>query len=257
MYSIFDTHAHYGDEAFDEDREVLLENMPTSGVGKIVEVGASIASSKNAIEIAKRYAHVYCSLGVHPEEIGELGQEEVAWLENESKSYEKCVAIGEIGLDYHWEGNTALEQKKWFECQMEIARRVKLPVIIHSRDAAKDTADMMRALKAGEIGGVVHCYSYSKEMAREFLDMDFFFGIGGVLTYKNARKLVEAAEYIPLDKIVLETDSPYLSPVPNRGQRNDSRNISFVVTKLSEIKGVSEDEILKATWENAHKLYSL
>lgn len=257
MDYIFDTHAHYDDEAFDEDRDEIIRSLPSNGVGKVVDIGASVESCKKAMQLAKDYEHVYCALGVHPEEIGGLNEESCKWLEDTSKIFDKCVAIGEIGLDYHWEGNSRENQKKWFEYQLDLARKVKLPVVIHSRDAAKDTADIMKSMKAGDIGGVVHCYSYSAEMAREFLNMDFYFGIGGVLTYKNARKTVEAVEYIPLDKIVLETDCPYLSPVPNRGQRNSSINLSYVVTKLSEIKDVSEAQIIKATCENAHRLYRM
>lgn len=257
MNYIFDTHAHYDDEAFDEDRDAIITSLPANGVGKVCDIGASVESCHKALELAKKYDHFYCALGVHPEEIQGLNDESCKWIEENAKSFEKCVAIGEIGLDYHWEGNSRENQKKWFEYQLDLARRVAKPVIIHSRDAAKDTADIMRDMKAGEIGGVVHCYSYSAEMAREFLDMDFYFGIGGVLTYKNARKTVETVEYLPLEKIVLETDCPYLSPVPNRGQRNDSTNIKYVVEKISEIKGISSEEVIRVTCENAHRLYRL
>lgn len=258
---IFDTHAHYDDDAFNEDRDELLKSLPELGIGKVVDVGASIASSHMAQALAQKYEHVYCALGVHPEEIagfmGADSEENCRWLREQLINEPKCVALGEIGLDYYWDTTTPEDQKKWFEWQLELAREVNKPVIIHSREAAKDTADIMRDHKAGEIGGVVHCYSYSREMAREFLDMDFYFGIGGVLTYKNARKLVETVEYLPLEKIVLETDCPYLSPVPNRGKRNSSLNIPYIVTVMSQIKGISEDEIIKATWENAHKLYRM
>ncbi len=257
MTPIFDTHSHYDDEAFDTDREEVFEALKKGGIGKIVDVGAGIPSSKRALELAKTHDFIYCSLGVHPDEVGDLNDETCAWLEKECAGYEKCVAVGEIGLDYHWDVHSHEEQKKWFEWQLELARKVKKPVIIHSRDAARDTADVMKACRAGEIGGVVHCYSYSVEMAREFLEMDFYFGIGGVLTYKNARKLVETVEYLPLDRIVLETDCPYLSPVPHRGERNTSLNIPFVIAKMAEIKGVSEETIRSKNWENAMRMYGL
>jgi TatD DNase family protein len=185
-----------------------------------------------------------------------LMEEDMDWLKK-ACLHDKCVAVGEIGLDYYWNEPTPDIQKKWFVRQLEIARQMSKPVIIHSRDAAKDTVDIMTAEHAGEIGGVVHCYSYTKETARIFLDMDFYFGIGGVLTFKNAKKLKEAVEYIPLDKIVLETDCPYLAPEPNRGKRNTSMNIPYVITKLAEIKGISEEEVRSITWENAHRLYRL
>lgn len=256
MIPIFDTHAHYDDEAFDEDRDELLSSMPESGIGKIVDVGASLESCRKAIALAEKYSYIYCAVGVHPNETGMLMEEDMDWLKK-ACLHDKCVAVGEIGLDYYWNEPTPDIQKKWFVRQLEIARQMSKPVIIHSRDAAKDTVDIMTAEHAGEIGGVVHCYSYTKETARIFLDMDFYFGIGGVLTFKNAKKLKEAVEYIPLDKIVLETDCPYLAPEPNRGKRNTSMNIPYVITKLAEIKGISEEEVRSITWENAHRLYRL
>ncbi len=257
MTPIFDTHSHYDDEAFDADREEVLASLFAGGIGKIVDVGAGIPSSKRALDLALSHEKVFCALGVHPDEVSDLDEEGCKWLTENAAAQEKCVAVGEIGLDYHWDVHSHEEQKKWFEWQLELARSLKKPVIIHSRDAARDTADIMKSCRAGEIGGVVHCYSYSAEMAREFLEMDFYFGIGGVLTYKNARKLVETAEYVPLNKIVLETDCPYLSPVPHRGERNTSLNIPFVARKLAEIKGVSEEEVRRVTWENAHRMYGL
>lgn len=171
--------------------------------------------------------------------------------------HEKCVAVGEIGLDYYWDEPDREIQKKWFVRQLQLARECALPVVIHSRDAARDTVDIMEAEKAGEIGGVIHCYSYTKETARTFLDMGFFFGIGGVLTFQNARKLKEAVEYIPMDRIVLETDCPYLAPVPFRGKRNSSLNLPFVVSALAQIKGISEEEVRRAAWENGLRLYGM
>lgn len=256
MTAIFDTHAHYDDEAFDEDREELLRNLPEQGIGKVVNIGASLASCKKTIALMEQYDYIYGAIGVHPSETAELNEENFAWLK-EQCLLEKCVAVGEIGLDYYWEEPEHDIQKKWFVRQLNLAREVSLPVVIHSRDAAKDTIDIMTAEKAGEIGGVIHCYSYTKETARTFLDMGFYFGIGGVLTFKNAKKLKEAAEYIPMDRIVLETDCPYLAPEPNRGKRNSSLNLPYVVTALSEIKGITEEEVRRAAWENAHALYRM
>ena len=167
------------------------------------------------------------------------------------------MAIGEIGLDYHWEEPEPEVQKHWFLRQLDLAREVSLPIIVHSRDAAKDTLDIMKSEKAGELGGVIHCFSYSVEMAREYLNMGFYLGIGGVLTFNNAKKLKEVVEYMPMDQLVLETDCPYLSPVPNRSKRNSSLNLPYVVKAVSEIKGVSEEEVIAVTRENARRMYRL
>ena len=256
MTEIFDTHAHYDDEAFDEDREELLAGLPGQGIARVVNVGASLASCKKTLELMNRYDYIYGAIGVHPSETGELNEENFKQI-REWCSHEKCLAVGEIGLDYYWDEPEREIQKKWFVRQLDLAREVKLPVVIHSREAAKDTADIMTAEHAEEIGGVVHCYSYTRETAKIFLDMGFYFGIGGVLTFKNAKKLKEAVEYIPMDRIVLETDCPYLAPEPNRGKRNSSLNIPYVVTVMSQLKGISEEEVRKAAWENAIKLYRM
>lgn len=253
---IFDTHAHYDDEAFAEDRVVLLESLPVQGIARVVNVGASLASCKTTLELMDGYDYIYGAIGVHPSETAELNEENFKQLAEWCR-HKKCVAVGEIGLDYYWDEPEREIQKKWFVRQLDLARQIQLPVVIHSRDAAKDTADIMIAEKAKEIGGVVHCYSYSKEMARTFLDMGFYFGIGGVLTFKNARVLKEAVEYIPMDRIVLETDCPYLAPEPNRGKRNSSLNLPYVVKAMAELKGISEEEVRRITWENGLKLYRM
>ena len=256
MTPIFDTHAHYDDEAFDEDRDALLAGLPKNGIARVVNVGASLASCGRTIEIMNRYDYIYGAIGVHPSETAELNDEAFEWLRQQCQ-LEKCVAVGEIGLDYYWDEPDRELQKEWFRRQLNLARELAKPVIIHSRDAAKDTVDLMTEEHAEEIGGVIHCYSYTKETAEVFLKMGFYFGIGGVLTFKNAKKLKEAVAYIPLDRIVLETDCPYLAPEPNRGKRNSSLNIPYVVKALAEIKGVEEEAVRKAAWENAHKLYRL
>lgn len=256
MTRIFDTHAHYDDEAFDEDREVLLQQLPEQGIAKVVNVGASLNSCKKTIELMERYDFIYGSLGVHPNETGELTEESFLWLK-EQCAHPKCVAVGEIGLDYYWDEPERTIQQEWFVRQLELAREVNLPVIIHSRDAAKDTVDIMLAEKAAEIGGVVHCFAYTKETAKTFLDMGFYIGIGGVLTFKNAKKLKEVVEYIPLDRIVLETDCPYLAPEPFRGKRNSSLNLPYVIEAIGTLKGVLKGEVERAVWENAHRLYKI
>ncbi len=253
---IFDTHAHYDDEAFAEDRESLLSGMKEAGVEYIVNVGASMASSQRSVALAEKYPFIYAAVGVHPDEVGELNEEKLMQLREWTK-LDKVKAIGEIGLDYYWDKESHAQQKHWFLRQMELASERKLPMIVHSREAAKDTLDMIRAAKPLELTGVIHCYSYSPEQAREYLNMGYYLGIGGVLTFKNAKKLKETAEYAPLSQLVLETDCPYLAPAPFRGKRNDSAKIRYVAEELAVIKGVTPEEILRITNENAKKLYNI
>lgn len=253
---IFESHAHYDDEAFDGDRHELLSSLREHGIDKVINVGASLDSCKKTLKLMEQYPFMYGAMGVHPGETAELNEENFAWLSGQCAA-DKVVAVGEIGLDYHWPEPEAHVQKLWFERQLELAKKVKLPVIIHSREAAKDTLDMMRAMHARETGGVIHCYSYTKELAREYLQMDFFFGIGGVITFKNAKKLKEAVEYIPLDRILLETDSPYLAPEPNRGKRNSSLNLSCIAQAVAELKRVSYEDVVEATCRNAEKLFNI
>lgn len=253
---IFDTHAHYDDEAFKEDRDYLLQGLKFHGIEAVVNVAASIQTTRNTLELIQKYPFLYGSVGVHPSETSELTESLLDWLRTVSKT-PKIVAIGEIGLDYYWEEPEHEIQKHWFHRQLELAREVKLPVIIHSRDAAKDTLDIMKAQKAGDIGGVIHCFSYGVEMAREYLNMGFYLGIGGVVTFSNGKKLKEVVEYMPLDRIVLETDSPYLSPVPNRGKRNTSENLPYIISEISRLKGISEEEIIQTTRQNAYHMYQI
>ncbi|WP_029323666.1 TatD family hydrolase [Butyrivibrio sp. AE3004] len=253
---IFETHAHYDDEAFDTDRDSLLSSMQSNGIGTIVNATASKYTIEKSVELSKKYPFIYTTIGVHPNDCDEMDEAELNWLE-QMCSYEKAVAVGEIGLDYHYDEPSVDLQKKWFEAQIELARKVKLPMIIHSRDAAKDTLDIMKRLKAEEIGGDIHCYSYSREVAREYLNMGFFIGVGGVITFKNGRKLREVVEYAPIEQLVIETDSPYLSPEPFRGKRNSSLNLPYIVQKIAEIKGISAEQVIEITENNAKRLYRL
>lgn len=253
---IFETHAHYDDEAFHQDREALLESLKEHGIKYVINVGASLQSTKNTIRLMEKYPFIYGALGVHPSETAELNEENFFWLKQQY-SLEKAIAVGEIGLDYYWKEPDRQIQQKWFRRQLRLAKEVKLPVVIHSREAARDTLDIMKEEKAEEIGGEIHCFSYTKEMAREFLNMDFYFGIGGVVTFQNARKLKEAVEYIPLDKILLETDCPYLAPVPFRGKRNSSLNIPYVAEEIARIKGINSERVIEITNYNARKLFSI
>ncbi len=253
---IFETHAHYDDEAFDEDRDSIIDSLLQAGVGTVVNVGASIGSSSTTLKLAGKYSFIYAAVGVHPSETGELNEDNFAWLK-EAVRMPKVVAVGEIGLDYYWDTPEHGIQKKWFERQMELAKEVKLPAIIHSRDAAQDTFEMIKAAGLRETGGVIHCFSYGKDMAKNYLDMGFYLGIGGVVTFKNAKKLKEVVEYAPLEAILLETDSPYLAPEPNRGQRNSSHNLIYVAREIAALKGIDYEDVIAATEENARKLYGL
>ena len=252
---IFESHAHYDDEAFNADRDELLKSLVGNGIEYVVNVGSSMESTRSSVALAGKYDFIYAAIGVHPSETGELTENDIEWLKNEALFNKKVVAIGEIGLDYYWEEPKRDIQKIWFERQLELAREVKLPVIIHSRDASKETLDIMKAHKAEELGGVIHCYSYSKETAKEYLNMGFYFGIGGVVTFKNARQVKEAVQYIPLDRILLETDCPYLSPEPNRGKRNSSLNIPYIASAIAQLKGIEYDELIEITSQNAKKMY--
>lgn len=251
---IFDTHAHYDDEAFDIDRECLLECMHSQGTDFIVNVSASIDSIEKTLALAQEYSFIYAAVGVHPSETQQLSEENITWIKRKALC-DKVVAIGEIGLDYYWPEPDRKIQKKWFIRQLQLAGEVKLPVIVHSRDAAKDTLDLLKEQRKNLTQVVIHCYSYGREMAKEFLNLDFYFGIGGALTFKNARKLVEAAAYIPMNRILLETDCPYLAPEPYRGKRNQSSYIDFVAQKLSEIKQISKEEVLIQAMQNAKEFY--
>jgi len=256
---IFDTHTHYDDEQFEEDREEILLSMKENGVGAIANMGASMRGAKDSVALAKKYPFVYAAVGIHPDHAKELNEEEFAVLQRLATE-EKVVAIGEIGLDYYWDSTEREDQKYWFKRQLALALECNLPVVIHSRDAAADTLEIMKEVYTAsekKLTGVIHCFSYEAEMAREYVKMGFYLGVGGVATFKNGRKLKEVIEDTPLEKIVLETDCPYLAPVPFRGKRNSSEKLHYVVTAIAEQKGISEEEVERITWENACRLYRL
>ena len=253
---IFDTHAHYDDEAFDADREELLAGLPAAGIGQVVNIASSVKSIDDSLALAHRFPHVYCALGIHPEHCADMTD---ALLEEirEKLSDDKALAVGEIGLDYYWPQPDRELQRYWFAKQLRLANEVDLPVVVHSREAAADTMRIMKENLADKVGGVVHCYSYSAELAKEFVKMGFYIGIGGVVTFKNAKKIVEVAREIPLERILLETDCPYLAPVPYRGKRNSSMYLPYVVARIAEIKGVAEEEVISVTESNARNMYRL
>ncbi len=255
---IFESHAHYDDEAFDSDRESLLSSLRENGIGYVVNVAASLETVRTTQELAQKWDFVYGALGIHPSETGSLNEGTFGWLIQQLKA-PKVVAVGEIGLDYYWdkEEGIRMRQKEWFARQLAMAKQSGLPVIIHSRDAAKDTRDVMAAQRAGELRGVIHCFSYTKETAREFLEWDYYFGIGGVITFKNAKKLREAVEYIPMDRILLETDCPYLAPDPYRGKRNSSLYLPYIIEAVAQIKGIDKEEVIGRTCQNAKELFGI
>ena len=250
----FDTHAHYDSGAFNADRFEILGSMPDAKVGLIVNPGCDLESSKTAIGLAERFNFVYAAVGWHPEDMDKLTDKAFAELERLAE-HPKCLAIGEIGLDYYWDDTHKAEQKELFKRQIELAIRLNKPVIVHDREAHGDSLEIVRDYS--ELRGVFHCFSGSVEMASELIKRGWYLGFDGPITYKNARKAIEVLEFCPLDKIVIETDSPYLTPVPNRGKRNDSRQLEFVVNKIAEIKGINADEVENITFENGKKLFGI
>lgn len=252
---IFESHAHYDSRKFDEDREELLNSMQENGVGTIINAGATWKSVTTGLELANQYPFVYAALGLHPDEVGDLNEERFEILKAECQK-EKVVAVGEIGLDYYWDNESHDIQKKWFIRQLELARELNLPVIIHSRDAAEDTLKIMKEHAQG-MRGVIHCFSYSKEMAEEYVKLGFYIGVGGVVTFKNGKKLKEVVEAIPIERILLETDSPYLAPEPHRGKRNSSLYLPHIAQMIADLKGLSYEEVVAQTERNSRELFHI
>ena len=250
----FDTHAHYDDPAFDDDRSTLLPELFASGAELIIDPGCDVKSSRAAIALAEKYPFVYAAAGIHPEELPGDAEGDLAVIRGLA-AHEKCVAIGEIGLDYYWDATRREEQKSLFARQLELALELDKPVIIHDREAHADTFGIVSGY-AG-LRGVFHCYSGSAEMAKELLKRGWYLGFDGPITYKNARKNIETLEICPLDRILIETDSPYLSPVPMRGKRNDSRNLQYVAAKIAEVKGISAEDAARISLENGRRLFGI
>lgn len=253
---IFDTHAHYDDRAFDEDREELIRRFDELGIGAVTDPGSTKESIPLIAELTRKHSRIYGALGIHPSECAEMTEQDLEEI-RKLLHLPKMVAVGEIGLDYHWDTPERELQKHWFRRQLELARQERLPVIIHSRDAAADTLEILRECHAEEIGGVIHCYSYSAELSQEFLDLGFYLGVGGVVTFRNGKKLKETVRRTPLERIVLETDSPYMAPEPHRGERNSSLLLRYVVNEIAKIKEVAPEEVIRTTWNNACALYRM
>lgn len=251
---IFESHAHYDDAAFDADREELLNQCRQQGIETIINVSASLDSIKSTLALAEKYPFIYGVAGVHPDEVGALNEETFAWLREQCR-HPKIAAVGEIGLDYYWDKEKHELQKYWFCRQMELAKELELPIIVHSREAAADTLEAVRTAHSPKLRGVIHCFSYGPELAAEYLNMGYYIGIGGVVTFKNAKKLKEVVKMLPLEQILLETDCPYLAPEPNRGKRNSSLNLTYVAEAIARLKGIEAEEVIRVTNENAKALY--
>ena len=253
MNNIFDSHAHYTDKAFNDDRKELLDSLKESGICGVINCGVDLESSEKSVALSERYDYIYCACGVHPEEVDGLPENYIDILRNMAKN-EKCVAIGEIGLDYYWRQDNKELQKKVFEEQILLAKEMDLPIIVHDREAHEDT---LAILKKHKPKGVLHCFSGSVETAKEILKLGMYIGLGGAVTFKNAKKPVEVAEMLPLDRLLLETDCPYMAPVPMRGKRNYSAYIEYVAEKIGEIKGIDPQTVTNQTTENTKNLFGI
>ena len=252
---IFDTHAHYDSGAFNADREELLASMPSKGVGLILDPGCEERSSRAALALAEKYPFVYAAVGVHPEDMEGMTSNTLETIRSLAR-HEKCVAIGEIGLDYYWDDTHKAEQKELFAAQIALAEELDLPVIVHDREAHADCLEITGRFPNAR--GVFHCYSGSAEMAKELLRRgSWYLGFDGPVTYKNARKALEVLEIVPPERILVETDSPYMSPVPLRGKRNDSSNLVYIIQKIAETKGMTPQEVERITWDNGKRLFGI
>lgn len=253
---LFDSHAHYNDSRFEKDMDEVLSSMNENNVGMILNSCSNLGEVPDILKICEKYPFIYASVGIHPHDVKDLTDSDMDMLIKYAEN-EKVKAIGEIGLDYFYDNSPRDLQKKWFARQIEVAKQIKLPIIIHDRDAHKDCMDILRSENIQDIGGVFHCYSGSVEMAKEILDWGMYIAFGGSLTFKKSVRSVEVAKYVPLDRILIETDCPYLTPEPHRGKRNSSLYIHYVAEKLAQIKGVSVEEIENATFENGKRCFNI
>lgn len=254
---LFDSHAHLNDERFDDDREELIKSLKENKVEFVVNPGADIETSISAIKLSNQYDFIYAAVGVHPHDVGNLDENAIDTLRKLAVENDKVIAIGEIGLDYYYENSPKDVQKEWFKKQIELANELKLPIIIHDRDAHGDTFEIIKNTKSKDIGCVLHCYSGNVELAREYVKMGCYISIPGTVTFKNNKKTREVAKEIPLEYLLIETDSPYMAPEPHRGKRNDPSLVQFVADKIAQEKGISYETVCKATKENAKKLFNI
>lgn len=252
---LFDTHAHYDDHQFDADRDEVIQSLQGLGVSNVVNIGADMEGSRESVRLAEKYDFIYATVGVHPSETGNMTEDDIAELK-QLAAHPKVRAIGEIGLDYHYDDGAPRElQKKWFIRQIELAKELDMPVVIHDRESGGDSLEILKS--CGVSNGVVHCFSGSAETARELVKLGLMVSFTGVLTFKNARRAIEACAAVPLDRLMIETDCPYMAPEPHRGKRNFSGYVRYVAEKMAEIKGVSYDEIVEITNRNAKRFYGI
>ena len=254
--NIFETHAHYDDKQF-PDREQVIEACHAAGIQYIVNCASDIASCKQTLALAEKLPYVYAAVGVHPHSASEMDEDNLDRLFGYLTSSDKVVAVGEIGLDYHYDFSPRDVQQEWFIEQIELAKEFEKPIIVHTREALEDTYNILKDYSYGLVGGIIHSYNGSVEMAERFVDMGFHIGIGGMVTFPKVRKVLETVRVLPLDRLVVETDSPYLAPVPNRGKRNDSRNLTYIVEKIAEVRGMEPEEVAEATLRNACRLFGI
>jgi TatD DNase family protein len=253
---LFDTHAHLNADQYNEDLEEVMKRAHEAGVSHIVVVGFDTITIKRAMELAEAHDFIYACVGWHPVDAIDMREEDLEWIE-ELASHPKVVAIGEMGLDYHWDKSPHDIQKEVFRKQIRLAKKVKLPIVIHNREATADIIEILKEENAAEVGGIMHCYSGSVEVAKQCLDMNFYISLGGPVTFKNAKKPKEVAREIPVDRLLIETDCPYLAPHPYRGQRNEPSYVKLVAEQIAEIKGVTYEEIARATSDNAKKVFGI
>jgi len=253
---IFDSHAHYDDGAYAHDRDAILASLVVKGVEYVVNVGSSLRSLSWVVDLTKKHEHVYGAIGIHPDDTNQLNDDIFAKM-SKLCDYEKIVAVGEIGLDYYWDSTPRDVQRHWFVKQIELAKKKNLPIIVHSREATADTFEVIKETDAVQVGGVIHCFSSSAEMAAKYVDLGFYIGVGGVVTFKNGKKLKDVVDHIPIESILLETDCPYLAPTPFRGKRNDSTLIQYIAEAVGKIKGISTDDVIRITNENAKRMFKL
>ena len=254
---LFDTHAHYDDRKFSEDRDETIERAYKNGVKYIINVSYDLKSSAESVSLSDKFDFVYAAVGIHPHDVAAVDDSAVSTLEDYALNNKKVVAIGEIGLDYYYDNSPRELQRYWFARQIRLAKKLGLPIIVHDRDAHEDTFNIVREEEAGEVGGVFHCHSGSVEMAKELIKNNFYIAIGGAVTFKNARKVVDVAAFVPDDRLLIETDCPYMTPEPFRGKRNESSYVRLVAEKIAEIRGVTAEYIARITTENAKKLFRI
>ncbi|MFO1441938.1 TatD family hydrolase [Bacillus sp. Bva_UNVM-123] len=252
----FDTHAHLNADQYQEDLQEVIDRALVEGISRIVVVGFDRPTIKKAMELAEQFEFIYASVGWHPVDAIDMKDEDIVWIE-ELAGHPKVVALGEMGLDYYWDKSPKDIQKQVFRRQIQLAKKVKLPIIIHNRDATADIVEILREEGANEVGGIMHCFSGSPEIAKECVEMNFYISLGGPVTFKNARKPKEVAAAIPLDKLLIETDCPYLAPHPYRGKRNEPSYVKLVAEQIAEIKQISIEEVASVTTENAKKLFGI